>query len=311
MSSMQVVRQLRCKELPKSEPGGHGGRLVWIQTPLNRQRPKVRRPWTGQWSPSVSLLFSPSSLLSKSHSTAVSVVSSQSPTRLHITMKRVRTLPPLLHPASPRSQVYTTVRRKPSTAPDGLSSSEASPTSSKPKSNGSVLADVVHSARSGTLGRDGRTVLQGLTTMSEGQPMNDRELLLEHGPSTVSTLLSEDRTDTDIWMPDRRLDAPRSAVRLARWSRRGRNPHRSPSVLHPPLPFPANNRLPRCSGKTSPTHPSPSPVPARRTDRPTGPATTPGTQRSVKPVDRTREVFPPLGRNRPCCRSRSWCLIRC
>ncbi|KAI5476094.1 linoleate diol synthase [Pseudohyphozyma bogoriensis] len=72
-----------------------------------------------------------------------------------------------------------------SVAPDGLTASEVN---AKPPTHSGLLADMFSTARSGHLNRNAATVVQGLITMVQGKPLDDRELLLEHGVSLLQSL---------------------------------------------------------------------------------------------------------------------------
>lgn len=76
------------------------------------------------------------------------------------------------------------IRRKPSSAPDGKSDAEAAPPITAKKT--SVVKDVfslnpTHAA----------TVAQAITTLASGEPMDDKELLLENGVRMLQTLPSD------------------------------------------------------------------------------------------------------------------------
>ena len=69
----------------------------------------------------------------------------------------------------------------PPTAPDGKTDDEAAGTPAVHQS--SLLHDLVH------LGdKNAATMFQAFTTIASGQPMNDKELMLEHGVSMLQTL---------------------------------------------------------------------------------------------------------------------------
>lgn len=69
----------------------------------------------------------------------------------------------------------------PAKAPDGKTDAQAA---AHPKvTQTSLLHDITHLKAS-----DVQTVFQGLTTLSTGQPINDKELLLEHGVSLLQSL---------------------------------------------------------------------------------------------------------------------------
>ncbi|KAJ5041628.1 uncharacterized protein L3040_005206 [Drepanopeziza brunnea f. sp. 'multigermtubi'] len=74
-----------------------------------------------------------------------------------------------------------TIRRKPSKAPDGKTDAEAAPPVAAEKT--SIVKDLL------TLNPgQAATVAQAFSTLASGEPMDDKELLLEHGVSMLQTL---------------------------------------------------------------------------------------------------------------------------
>ena len=72
-----------------------------------------------------------------------------------------------------------TIRRKPARAPDGKRDDEVAPVSEKT----SIAHDLVH------LGpKNVRTVAHAITTLASGEPLDDKELLLENGVSMLQSL---------------------------------------------------------------------------------------------------------------------------
>lgn len=84
----------------------------------------------------------------------------------------------IVMPGSNIKSFIGSIRRKPTTAPDQRSDQEDE------KKTG-VFHDLLH------LGfKNGETMLQALTTLASGEPLNDKELLLEHGVNMLQTLPS-------------------------------------------------------------------------------------------------------------------------
>lgn len=74
------------------------------------------------------------------------------------------------------------IRRKPTTAPDQKTDKEAG---GEEEQKTSVFHDLLH------LGfKNGETMLQALTTLASGEPVNDKDLLLENGVNMLQTLPS-------------------------------------------------------------------------------------------------------------------------
>lgn len=79
------------------------------------------------------------------------------------------------------------MRAAPSDAPDGLTDLEAAaPTAHRRQS--SFFEDVVYTAKRGKLAQDTRAIVQGIKTLAEGEPIDDRKFLLEHGVSLLQSL---------------------------------------------------------------------------------------------------------------------------
>lgn len=79
------------------------------------------------------------------------------------------------------SQLYQTIKKKPATAPDGLTDEEAS--SQEKIKDTSVIHDLVH-----LKGKDKLMLAHALKDMASGEPMDDRKLMLEHGVSMLQSL---------------------------------------------------------------------------------------------------------------------------
>jgi hypothetical protein len=77
--------------------------------------------------------------------------------------------------------LFTSSKKKPSKAPDGKSDDQAAMAPIAPKT--SIIHDL---ATMGT--KNTATVVQALTTLASGEPLDDKELLLEHGVSMLQTL---------------------------------------------------------------------------------------------------------------------------
>ena len=73
------------------------------------------------------------------------------------------------------------IRRKPSTAPDRKSDQDASLTATGEKT--SLVHDITHLGVKNT-----RTVAHALTSLASGEPMDDKELLLENGVAMLQSL---------------------------------------------------------------------------------------------------------------------------
>ena len=72
------------------------------------------------------------------------------------------------------------IRRKPSGAPDGQTDQEASPA---PTSKTSLGHDLTHLNI-----KQAATIAQAITTLASGEPLDDKDLLLEHGVAMLQTL---------------------------------------------------------------------------------------------------------------------------
>ena len=73
-----------------------------------------------------------------------------------------------------------TIRRKPSKAPDGKTDQEAGVATAQKTS---LVHDLTHLNL-----KQARTVAQAITTLASGEPLDDKDLLLEHGVSMLQTL---------------------------------------------------------------------------------------------------------------------------
>ena len=73
------------------------------------------------------------------------------------------------------------IGRKPARAPDGMTDAEAAAIARSEKT--SIAHDLAH------LGlKNAKTVAQAITTLASGEPLNDKDLLLEHGVSMLQSL---------------------------------------------------------------------------------------------------------------------------
>ena len=73
------------------------------------------------------------------------------------------------------------IRRKPATAPDGKTDSEASAVPVAEKT--SIGYDLTHLGLKNT-----KTVLTAITTLASGEPLDDKEMLLENGIEMLQSL---------------------------------------------------------------------------------------------------------------------------
>lgn len=71
------------------------------------------------------------------------------------------------------------IRRKPTTAPDRRTDAEATGKVEKT----SIAHDIIHGGA-----KNARFMAEALTTLASGEPLNDKELLLEHGVSMLQTM---------------------------------------------------------------------------------------------------------------------------
>jgi hypothetical protein len=85
----------------------------------------------------------------------------------------------------------STIQKKPSTAPDRKTDVEASGGASGAKT--SLLHDLTHLNL-----RQTETVAQAITTIASGEPLDDKELLLEHGVNMLQTLPSDSTLGDDV-----------------------------------------------------------------------------------------------------------------
>ena len=79
--------------------------------------------------------------------------------------------------------ILGTIRKKPTRAPDRKTDAEVNGAVNGEKT--SILHDLTHMNW-----KDAQTVLQALTTLASGEPLDDKELLLEHGVNMLQTLPS-------------------------------------------------------------------------------------------------------------------------
>ena len=85
----------------------------------------------------------------------------------------------------------STIQKKPSTAPDHKTDEEASGGANGAKT--SLLHDLTHLNL-----RQTETVAQAITTIASGEPLNDKELLLEHGVNMLQTLPLDSTLGNDV-----------------------------------------------------------------------------------------------------------------
>ena len=80
-------------------------------------------------------------------------------------------------------RVFGSIRRKPTTAPDGKSDEEEAMANGNGEKKTSMAHDLTH------LGfKNVKMVLDGLVGLAKGDPLNDKDLLLEHGVSMLQRL---------------------------------------------------------------------------------------------------------------------------
>lgn len=84
-----------------------------------------------------------------------------------------------------------TIKRKPPKAPDGKDDSEAAATPTMATT--SVIHDVAHLGIKNT-----ETVAQALTSLASGKPLDDKELLLEHGVAMLQSMPLNSGLSQDI-----------------------------------------------------------------------------------------------------------------
>jgi hypothetical protein len=78
--------------------------------------------------------------------------------------------------------LFGTIKRKPAKAPDGETDAEAAGGQAAEKTT-TMLHDLTHLNLKET-----ETIIQAITTLASGKPLNDKELLLEHGVSMLQSL---------------------------------------------------------------------------------------------------------------------------
>lgn len=77
------------------------------------------------------------------------------------------------------TRLVGTIKRKPATAPDGRDDRENGTTEKT-----SIMHDLTHNVNL----KHAATLGQGLTTLASGEPMDDKELLLENGVAMLQSL---------------------------------------------------------------------------------------------------------------------------
>jgi len=88
-------------------------------------------------------------------------------------------------------KLFGTIAKKPPTAPDRKSDDEAAATPEVKKT--SILHDLLHLDD-----KEKETILQALTTLAAGKPLDDKELLLEHGVNLLQTTPLDSTLGPDI-----------------------------------------------------------------------------------------------------------------
>jgi len=82
------------------------------------------------------------------------------------------------------------IRKKPTTAPDGRTDAEAGHVNSEKTG---IFHDLMH------LGyKDGGTLVQAFKTLASGEPLDDKQLLLEHGVNMLQTLPSNSGLGSEV-----------------------------------------------------------------------------------------------------------------
>jgi hypothetical protein len=80
-------------------------------------------------------------------------------------------------------RMISTIKRKPTTAPDGKSNEDEAMMNGDAEKKTSIGHDLAH------LGfKNVKTVLDGLVSLASGKPLNDKELMLENGVSMLQSL---------------------------------------------------------------------------------------------------------------------------
>lgn len=110
---------------------------------------------------------------SRSHFTSSPL--SQLPLHLQLTHKIVKMA------GSQLKSFFGTIKKKPSRAPDGRSDVEAN--AAPPPEKTSLVHDLTH-----LNAKNAATVVQAITTLASGEPLDDKKLLLEHGVSMLQSL---------------------------------------------------------------------------------------------------------------------------
>lgn len=83
------------------------------------------------------------------------------------------------------------IRKKPSTAPDRRTDADVNGVTNGEKT--SVAHDVAHLSI-----KDWKTTAQGITTLASGEPLDDKDLLLEHGVSMLQSLPLNSGLSADV-----------------------------------------------------------------------------------------------------------------
>lgn len=90
------------------------------------------------------------------------------------------------------TRLVGTIRRKPATAPDGKSAEDEAMANGEVKRT-SVVHDIAH------LGfKNAKVILDGLVSLASGEPLNDKDLLLEHGVSMLQSLPTNSGLGPDV-----------------------------------------------------------------------------------------------------------------
>jgi hypothetical protein len=90
-------------------------------------------------------------------------------------------------------KLFDTILHKPATAPDGKSAQDEAAENGGPGKKTSVIHDLAHLSL-----KNDETVLDGLLTLASGQPLNDKQLLLEHGVSLLQSLPANSSLGPDV-----------------------------------------------------------------------------------------------------------------
>jgi hypothetical protein len=82
--------------------------------------------------------------------------------------------------------LFGTIKKKPAKAPDGETDAEAA-LGAQPGAEKPVKTSIIHDLTHLNL-KEAETIAQAITTLASGKPLNDKELLLEHGVSMLQSL---------------------------------------------------------------------------------------------------------------------------